>query len=621
MNTLIQGNEPFLDRLIREGALSELDVRFGRFAVRLHGSEEPALFWAAALVSRHREEGHICIDLKDQAGKFFPDGAPDAVILPSLAGWQTLLKRSSVVGPPGEYRPLVLDGSRLYLYRYWDYEKRLIDLLKERVTRESPAIDERRLAEGLRRLFPPSETEETDWQKVAASAAVLNRFCVISGGPGTGKTTAVARLLVLLLEQAGPAGLRVALAAPTGKAAARLQEALQKVREGIDCSEAVRAALGREASTLHRLLGSRPGRPDFRYDVDNPLPADVVIVDEASMVDLPLLSKLVQALHVDARLILLGDKDQLASVEAGAALGDLCDTGRDHGYSRGFRETVWRIAGETLPESTEEAGPPGIRDAVVELRKSYRFGGAGGIGRAGRAVNEGNGTLALSLMKEGRGRDLAWRDVPGPEGLARALTGPVLRWLGPCLKVVSSADPGEVFALFNRFRILCALREGPYGVVAVNRLVEEILSSRGLIRKGGRWYTGRPVLVTENDYTLRLFNGDVGIMLPDPQARGGIRAVFPGADGGWRKLLPMRLPGHETVFAMTVHKSQGSEFEDVLLLLPDRPSAVLTRELVYTGITRARHRVEVWGRDEVFRGAVSRRTERVSGLREGLWGR
>ena len=430
----------------------------------------------------------------------------------------------------------------------------------------------------------------------------------------------MARLLALLLEQAGPEALRVALAAPTGKAAARLQEALQKAKAGIDCPEPVRAALGREASTLHRLLGSRPGRPDFRYNGDNPLPADVVIVDEASMVDLPLLSKLVQALHADTRLILLGDKDQLASVEAGAALGDLCDTGRAHGYSAGFRETIWRIAGETLPESPEEAGAPGIRDAVVELRRSYRFDGASAIGRAGRAVNEGDGAFALSLMKEGRREDLAWRDVPEPEGLARALTGPVLRWFDPCLKALSSADPGEVFALFNRFRILCALREGPYGVVALNRLVEEILSSRGLIRKGGRWYAGRPVLVTENDYTLRLFNGDVGILLPDPGARGGLRAVFPSADGGWRRLLPMRLPGHETVFAMTIHKSQGSEFEDVLLLLPDRPSAVLTRELVYTGMTRAKRKVEVWGRDEVFRAAVSRRTERVSGLREGLWG-
>jgi exodeoxyribonuclease V alpha subunit len=582
----------------------------------LSGKGTDELFLAAALASRYRGEGHICFDLSSMAGRKVREEDPDSPACPKLDQWLGRLEEEEAVGKPGEYRPLILDGSRLYLYRYWDYEKKLVDSLKARVVNDAAGVDQRLLGDGLKKLFPENAAGETDWQKVAAFASALKRFCVISGGPGTGKTFTVAKILALLLElQPGP--LRVFLAAPTGKAAARLQEAIKNELAGLDCPEKIRAAIPAEASTIHRLLKSIPDSPYFRFNARNPLPADVVVVDEASMVDLALLSKLAQAVPPASKMILLGDKDQLASVEAGAVLGDICDTGNDHGFSADFSGLYRKATGEKIVAVADGPGGPGMRDSIVHLRKSYRFGPASGIGEVSRAVNEGDSPRAVQLLRGGSCGDIRWRELPRPEDLVSALKEQVLEGFTPYL---GENDPSRVFDLFNRVRILCAVREGPYGVNALNLLAEQILRDGGLIRREGRWYRGRPVLVTRNDYNLRLFNGDVGITLPDPEAGGELRVFFPGAGGIPRKFPLLRLPEHETVFAMTVHKSQGSEFDKVLFLMPDRDVRVLTRELVYTAVTRARTLVEVWGRSEVFQAAVSRRISRTSGLRDALWG-
>ncbi|MBP9020095.1 MAG: exodeoxyribonuclease V subunit alpha [Syntrophobacterales bacterium] len=595
-----------IEKLHETGLLSPLDVRFARFLAGISGDGSQEFSLAAALVSRYRSDGHVCIDLSGLAGKAL-SGQESASPLPELSGWIEALRKSPAVGKPGDFRPLVLDGTRLYMYRYWDYEEKLAACLRARA-KGLLEVDEKALKKGFSRLFPKGEGGK-DMQRIAAFAALVKRFCVISGGPGTGKTFTAAKILALLLEQAGP--LRIALAAPTGKAAARLQESVLNARGGLDCSQAVREALPEEAFTIHRLLGSRPDSPYFRHDAANPLPVDVVVVDEASMVDLALLSKLVQALPADSRLILLGDRDQLASVEAGAVLGDICDTGRLHGFSEEFSEACRRATGEFV-EGTDGTAS-GIQDCIVQLEKSYRFGAESGIGAVSRAVNENEGDRALELMKKNVSGDISWSDLPARDALADKLRGHVLKGFSAYLK---AGDPAAMFEAFNRFRVLCALREGPYGVRTINALVENILRHERLVRREGVWYPKRPVMVTKNDYNLRLYNGDVGIVLEDG---GKPRVFFPSADGGFRKFPPLRLPDHETVFAMTVHKSQGSEFDEILLVLPDRDAPVLTRELVYTGFTRAKERVSVWGDEGLFLRALSRRIERSSGLRATLW--
>jgi len=613
--------EKDIDRLFTTGFFSELDIHFARLMVRLSGQEIPELSLASALVSRAVSEGHVCLDLSSIEGRplVTDDSNSHTLICPELAAWREKLISSVVVGSPGEYCPLILDDrSRLYLYRYWDYENSLAQDLKARAAKEIGDIDGQLLIDGLSRLFERSPCEGPDWQKVAAFMSVVKSLCVISGGPGTGKTTVIAKILALIMQQNGGNRGRVALAAPTGKAAARLEEAIKYAKESLPLEHRIKEAIVTRASTIHRLLGTIPGSPYFQHNAEDPLPVDLVVVDEASMVDLALMSKLVQAMPSHARLILLGDKDQLSSVEAGAVLGDICDTGRIHGFSKRFSDRFQEITGEAITFTPEKGSyEQKIEDCLVQLNKSYRFGTDSGIGAVSRAVNQGNGDLALNLLKGGGYQDIKWVPLPTREVLAGKLRQTVINGYRPYLE---AEDPIEVFHLFEGVRILCALRKGPYGVTALNNLAEQVLQEERLIDTEKRWYRGRPVLITRNDYTMGLFNGDIGVILPDPATDHELRAFFPAPDGTSRKFLPIRLPEHETVYAMTVHKSQGSEFDKAVLLLPDRDTPVLTRELIYTGITRARQGVEVWGTEGVFVEAVNRRTLRASGLRDALWG-
>lgn len=589
-----------VSRLLESEEFTHIDRHFARFMERLSGPPNPEATLAAALASRSQGQGSICLDLRAMAGTVFPSETASGDVrlqLPALDEWITALRKSSVVGRPGEFKPLVLDGQgRLYLHRYWEYEFDLAKAILHRAEQEAEGINEALLREGLERLFPtvPSDGER-DQQRVAASTAVEKMFCVISGGPGTGKTRTVIALLALLLEQAGGKPLRIALAAPTGKAAARLQEALKKWKATLPCDKAITTRLPEESVTLHRLLGSHPGSARFKYNAENPLPFDVVVVDEASMVDLALMAKLFAATPLAARLILLGDKDQLASVEAGAVLGDICN-------------------------SPPGQSPRPLTDCIVSLEKNYRFGVDNGILALSQAINGGDAEKALSLLKAQPGKadnggGIAAASLPSPAHLKESLRARVLESFS---KVMTAREPLAALQALSQFRILCAFRQGPFGVEALNRLAEEILAEAQLIPARERWYSGRPVLVTRNDYQLKLFNGDVGIILPDA-ATSEVRAWFLGSDNALRSVPPLRLPEHETVFAMTVHKSQGSEFEEVLLVLPDRDSLVLTRELLYTGATRASRRVEVWFNEPVFRSALARRVERASGLRDALW--
>jgi exodeoxyribonuclease V alpha subunit len=603
-----------VDSLHAAGAISDLDRCFARLMARLAGSGDGAVTLAAALTSRASAEGDICLDLARLAGVSISAGET-AICCPDLEPWVRSLRKSAVVGAPGDWRPLVLDGTRLYLHRHWDAEQSLVCFLRERSQVPAPGVDMALARDGIGRLFPGG-SGGTDWQRVAAAAAVLKRLCVITGGPGTGKTTTVAGILALLLEQAKDQSIRIALAAPTGKAAARLQEAIREAAGGLACEDGIRAKLaGMEASTLHRLLGRRP-RSSFTRGEEEMLPFDAVVVDEASMVSLQLLYGLVRALPAAARLILLGDRDQLASVEAGAVLGDICGPDRKPHYSKPFGETVAAASGQSVPLTPQGEGRSPVGDCIVELRHNYRFGAESGIGALARQIKEGGADEALIILRAESHGDLGWRRVPRPRDLSRALRRIVL---AGCGDYRAAETPAAILERFSRFRVLCALRDGPYGAGSLNAAIEGILAREGHILPGRPWYEGRPVMVTRNDYGLRLFNGDIGIALADPESAGALRVFFPAPDGAMRIFDPYRLPEHETVFAMTVHKSQGTEFDRVLLVLPESDARVLTRELLYTGVTRARKRVDLWAGEAALRAALSRRIERASGLRDALW--
>jgi exodeoxyribonuclease V alpha subunit len=565
-----------------------IDRHFAAFICRqaAAGEVNDLFRLVVSLASSAVGKGNSCLNLADIEGQTIVVDKR-VFLLPRLDSLVELLKNASVVGSPdGQLSPLVLDATgRLYLYRYWHYEQELARMLLQKAGISSANIDETILLDGLARLFPGSVEREDDGQKKAAVIALHRQFCVISGAPGTGKTSTVVRILALLLEQDEGKRQRIAMAAPTGKAAARLKTSINDIKHSLDCSDEVKSAIPDDVVTIHRLLGTLSGSARFRYSASNPLPFDTVIVDEASMVALPLMSMLVTALKPDARLILLGDRDQLASIEPGSVFGDICSAGADN------------------PASS-------LNGSLVILEKNYRFQAGSGIAEISSAVNGGLVREAVELLKS-HASGIVWQELPAREELQHALAKVVVEGYK---RYLDAASPSEALERFDRFRILCALREGPYGVSGLNRTVENILAREGLIRPTGTFYRGRPLMITVNNYAMRLFNGDTGILFPDPENGGMLRAFFLAPDGRVRSIPSERLPLHETAFAITIHKSQGSEFEQVLMLLPPVDGEILTRELLYTGITRAKESVEIWTNEDVFCAAVRKKTKRSSGI-------
>jgi len=595
----------------REVGISQLDHHFARFMAAL-APERAGVYEAAALASMATRNGHSCLELEAWAGVRDLMAAGQLRVTPELEGWRNALAASPCVGSGPGNTPLVFEKDRLYLRRYWEYEEEVARGLLARGAASCPIIEQGRLAEGLRRYFPEASPGNDNQARLAALVAIFRPLAVITGGPGTGKTTTVARILALLAEQHLGLGkpLRIALAAPTGKAAMRLQESISQLKKGWRLPAEVVRLIPEQVMTVHRLLGASGAGGTFRYNENNPLPFDLVVVDEASMVDLPLMAKMFRALPRETRLILLGDRHQLSSVEPGSVLGDLCNESVLSGFSREFSRLAAAVA-EKLEPVPCQGETFGLADSLVELRCSHRFASDSGIGRLGAAIKNGDTTGAWQVLHDQPDGDAIWHEVDSPGTLERSLTG-----LVPEMRAVLRIhDPGEALAAQGRLRVLCALRQGPFGAEQVNTGLEELITGRSQTVN----YPGRPVMVLRNDYEQALYNGDVGITLADPEKENSLQVYFPAPDGAFRHLSPVRLPPHQSVYAMTVHKSQGSEFNRVILVLPERPSPVLSRELLFTAITRARSRVEIWGRRDVFSEAVNTSATRRSGLREKLW--
>ena len=598
--------------LLTEAQVSALAVQFARFCAELDpDATELALLTAAALAERSGR-GDTCLDLRHLASRALLTDEDGQVIVdaPPLDEWRSALN-ARFIGEPGEYRPLILEGPRIYLHRQWREERDIASALSSRF--DVVPLDVKGLRRRLDDLFGVlTPTDGGYWQRLAAAMALTRRVSVITGGPGTGKTTAVTRILALLLEADPDQEIR--LAAPTGKAAARLAESINRQIEGLGdrVSPHVLERIPRAASTVHRLLGWAPR--GFAHNAENRLRCDCLILDECSMVDQRLMASLLTALPDHARVILLGDRDQLASVEAGSVLGDITGRGAELKLSPQRGAELATLMGGPVPEVAVGTGAPPIADHIALLRHSFRFETGGGIGRLAAAVNSGD-PAAVADVIDRPDPELSWLPAEGPRP-----PGEILQWsLDRYLRIFEARSPEEALSRFESARVLTALRRGPWGETALRNELHEALGRRGLTQGADEWsaYHGLPILILRNDYETGLFNGDAGIVW---QTDDRLQAWF-RREGELLAFTLPQLPAWQPAWTITVHRSQGSEYDEVLLVLPPVESRVVTRELIYTGVTRARRHCTVVADREQLAADVQRTVERYSGLAERLgWG-
>jgi exodeoxyribonuclease V alpha subunit len=644
---------PFLDA----GVLAPVDVHVAATLDRILGPVGDEVLLAAALTVRAPRLAHVCIDLHTVRTTVVADADDaddaerridlDALPWPSPMAWRAAVAASPLVverDPASrdeprdvgdDVAPLTLAGARLYLDRYWRYERRVARALHDRATRAVEPVDLAALREGLDAAAFTGPAP--DRQRVAAATAVTHHLAIVAGGPGTGKTTTVAGILRLLDDQAAALGRRppaVALAAPTGKAAQRLTASLREAagrRDGGERGGAADTAVDRlreaTATTLHQLLGPRGRSSRFRHDRHDPLPHDVVVVDETSMVDLALLAKLLDAARADARVILLGDPHQLASVEAGSALGDvLGEAGDTPARSPVARAILEAAAGPAHLADVDPVAATGVHDVTVVLDRVHRFRAGSGLDRLAAAIREGDADRAVTVLRDAA--DLTWvelperaageRWAPTDERLLVDLRDEIVETGRIVQTAIAAGDHGAALAALDRLRVLCAHRRGDQGVTGWVERIERWLAATGAIDPSHPWYVGRPVLVTRNDRRQQLSNGDLGIVVPAADGHGRTVAL-PRPDGtGTRTLAPARLGEVQTVHAMTVHKAQGSQIDHAVVVLPEPASRLCTRELLYTAVTRARERATVVASEAAVRATIAARIARTSGLADAL---
>ena len=561
-------------------------------------------------------EGHTCLKLSQMAGvKLWEntlDNQSDEIQCEGFRfpNEQVLEEAVNCLLLTSDRQPVVFDSGRIYLRKYWQFETHVASKINDMVERNY-SVDAVLAKSILSDLFATCTPGQNDHQRLAVANALNKAFVVIAGGPGTGKTSTVAKLLVAL-QQMHNNSLRIGMAAPTGKAAQRLNESLIKSKGDIaqschvdsDCLNSIPT----NASTIQRLLGVKRESHNFRHDEKNQLDLDVLLIDEVSMVDLPMMARVLRAVPDNCRLILLGDADQLASVEAGSVLTDIAPR-KQQGYSQSNVDYL-----QSLTNDEVVVNPQGI-DHLSLLTFSHRFKGDNGIGKLANAVIKGHLTECEELV------------IRGDEEVTPITQQKYDDWLSRLVEIhfqpiFTARDHQSAFDILNGFKILSALRQGEFGVQGINQKIEEILHTKRYINSANGWYKGKPVMITQNDYRLNLFNGDIGLLWPDET--GQLFAVFPTVvdEKGvqqYRWLSPSRLPSHDTVYAMTIHKTQGSEFHTLAVVLPEKDIPLLTRELLYTGITRAKQSLMFFGSKSVLLSGVAKKTIRHSGLQSRLF--
>ncbi len=594
-----------LKTLAHHGDISEFSYYFAKFiAAQASQSIDSLLAYSAALVSEANQQGDVCVMLeRHQSLPMFVSEAlaiEEIPVAPELTVWQQALFSSNCVTSPDQLAPMILEDGRLYLYRYWHYENELAAFIQTRLKNEI-GPNQTSLMNALKSLYPKQVFSQ---QQRAIALAVRHRFAVISGGPGTGKTTTVINILAVLLSQ--QADIRIKLAAPTGKAAARMMES---IRQGIDncmLDDHLRKRIPVQAETIHRMLGYR--RDGFRYSHEHRLPVDCVVADEASMVDLKLMYHLLDALPQDARVILLGDRDQLASVSAGNVFGDITGRGLTVNYSPGQIEWLKTLFDSSTDYNLRPASRGvAIADSIALLTHSYRFETLGSIGKLAQLINSGNSSAVINLLQQAD-NSLHWY-LPQTNVLDSSNLEVMLKHYQA---VVCAGNLTEAFSAFESCRILCAVHNGPFGVDDINRLISESMLARGWVESLAD-YHGKPLLIHNNDYDLGLYNGDIGLLWRDRD--NNLHAYFRDIHQELVRFPVTSLPAHGPAWAMTVHKSQGSEFDSVLLVLPEgNQTRALSRELLYTGVTRARRHLSICATRAAIETACHNRIRRHSGL-------
>ena len=547
-----------------QGLLSDIAFHFCGLISRLEPNSNHELVLAAALVTENSVLGKTCLDLNKVADSLiFGEVKHASFVAPTINHWLAALRQSSLVGTYEMERPLVLeDDNRLYLYRYRHLEKRLAASIKIRCEMADFPIEINKIDRVLSKIFP--NLEDDSEQRKAAAYAIRKPLTIISGRPGTGKTSTVVYILALLkaLELVEPG--RIALSAPTGKAAIRLRESVRRVSRNI-LGEGDWMSI--EAMTLHRLLGHQRNSARSFYGSHRPAPFDVVVIDEASMGGLSLMTHLFESLMPTCRLILLGDHNQLSSVDVGTVFKDICD------------------AAQFKP----------LSDSLIELKKSWRFSKGSHIGRFATAVTNSDTKSILKILGDDMQSEVIFREYKSLEQLGKMIEQQCLDSFSDRIDMaIRCTSPPEMFEAFSKIQLLGVQKRGIGGVDSLNQIVTRQLFLRGLIPKNESFYPGQPILITQNNYDLGLFNGDIGVVLKDAN-NGFLQTIFPGTDTSWFPIKNQLLPPYEQMYAMTVHKAQGSEFERVIIILPLVPSPILSRELLYTATTRATRQVEIWG--------------------------
>ena len=600
----------------KEQVFTAIDVEFCRFLLQVEPAVCSEVLLAAGLASAAYRDGNVCIQLEELAGIEIFEGLAESkkVNTPALDIWISQLRESSLVGSHGEFKPLILDdANRLYLQRHWKNEQELVQQIIKKVNMPPVQVDTELLKEGLDRLFQ-NESTGVNWQKVAAVAAVNNYFTVISGGPGTGKTTTVVRLLALLFEQATRGGEipSIALAAPTGKAAARLESAIREALQNLPIDDALKEQIPTDCRTVHQLLGARLHSAQFRFNAENPLPYDYIIIDEVSMVDQALMSHLMRATLAKTRILLLGDKDQLASVEAGSVLGDICGDRYENQFSKIMQQQLAELD-ISLPRDIVDREVQPLSDHIILLQKSYRFDTESGIARLAKAINQGKKNESLRVLNDSSYPDVS---LVQQESYTACLDLIINHAVSQFQSVHAASSLSKIFEIYRKKQMVSPHRRGPWGVQYINRKIEAELEKQGLKSPYAEWYRGKPVIINENSYSIGLSNGDVGVCWPDDE--GNYRIYFELNDE-IINVWPSQLPNFSAAYVLTVHKSQGSEYDDMLLILPNKKSKILSRELLYTAITRAKKTVSILGEEAVLREGINCKVARNSGLNDYLW--